>query len=98
MENTKNELPQAIVMWVEIMDHHDERYLLDTVYEMAGEGGAHIRRLGDWFVISHKPLSGGQAERAVRRDHRLRVLPAREGRGLGVGRRELPPARGARLL
>ena len=69
------EKSEPIVIWG-IQDHHDERYFLDSVYEMAGEGGAHIRRLGDWFVISHKPLSGWQAERAVRRDQREQAREA----------------------
>jgi len=69
------EKSEPIVIWG-IQDHHDERYFLYSVYEMAGEGGAHIRRLGDWFVISHKPLSGWQAERAVRRDQREQAREA----------------------
>lgn len=68
MENTKNELPQAIVMWAEIMDHHDERYFLDTVYEMAAEGEAHVRKFEDWFVISPMHLTDQQVEHAIRLD------------------------------
>jgi len=68
MENTNNELPQAIVMCAEIMDHHDERDFLDTVYAMAAGGEAHIRKFEDWFVMSHEPLTDQQVEHAMRLD------------------------------
>src|SRR5213592_2081681 len=52
----------------EMQDHHDERFFLETVQDMAEAGECHVRKFEQWFVISPKPLTQKQVIRAMRQD------------------------------
>jgi hypothetical protein len=54
---------------IQLFDHHDERFLLETVQQGAKEG-AHVyfHEASESYVVSGKPLSARQVERTVIHD------------------------------
>jgi hypothetical protein len=56
---------------IELMDHHDERYMLEIIQQLAAKGGAHVHfhDVSQSYVISAKPLSVRQVNCVVKHDH-----------------------------